>query len=699
MTKRILCSLVSIYILLFSYQVNSAPVSLQTAKTVAENFFKQNSASKNVVAVLKETKRENANSKSFYNVDYFIFDITGDLKGFVIVAGDDIIVPILAYSTEGNFVTPDKSVGVGDWLNDAAMEIADAVKNKIEPNTEIKNQWAAYINGNEYLIGSRTSVSPLILTHWNQSPYYNDLCPFDAGQNELCVTGCVATTMAQIMKYWNYPLHGTGSDSYGSTYGTLSANFSATNYHWENMPFAIGAPNFDIAQLMSQCGISVYMNYSPTGSGAYVIGGHPSAQYSFVNYFGFNSSTIQGVQKSAYTSVAWTNLLKAELNAGRPVEYDGYGPNGGHTWVCDGYDANSLLHMNWGWGGADDGYFNTLNLSAGGTNFNNGQEALIGIQPPSRAHVIAFTSNNYTCPNDTVTLTAIGSGVNSTYFWQPTTGLSCPTCLVTTAHPTVTTTYSITKDSAGVVGNYHLILNVIPAPNLSYSANDPYLCSGESTMLNIAGGNTYQWSPATYLSCTTCQHPIASPDSTITYTVAVTNTNTCVSYASIYLNVSTFPDTPVVTLTGNILSTPYIAGLGYQWYDGNGSVFAATQSSFTPTQTGTYYLVVMNQGTCVATSNSVYVYVNGISSPENNHLLNSFFNGKSITIQASGINLHDAKIVLFNELGQVIEERKHVSLSNSNFEFTDVDELANGIYFISIVNGTAHYISKVEIVR
>src|ERR1035437_3310116 len=228
------------------------------------------------------------------------------------------------------------------------------------------------------------TVAPLVQTTWNQSPNYNAMCPSSS------VTGCVATAMAQIMRFWNCPAVCTGSSSYcdctsggfSNQYGTLSANYGATTYNWSNMPLNVTGANTDVATLNYQCGVSVEMDYSPSGSGAQVIGGNPSAQYSYITYFGYDPNTIQGLDKASYSDAQWIALLKGDLNIGRPIQYIGADPSaGGHTWVCDGYDTNDNFHMNWGWGGADDGYFGINALSAGGYTFSDQNAALIGIQP------------------------------------------------------------------------------------------------------------------------------------------------------------------------------------------------------------------------------------------------------------------------------------------------------------------------------
>ena len=135
------------------------------------------------------------------------------------------------------------------------------------------------------------------------------------------------------------------------------------------------------------CGVSVDMDYSPTGSGALVTGGNPSAEYSYKTYFGYKPNDT-GVNYTSYTVAGWEALLKTELNAGRPVQYMGTDPTqGGHSWVCDGYTTTNTFHMNWGWSGYDDGDYAVTALIADGDDFSEDIGAVIRIQPPVAAAV------------------------------------------------------------------------------------------------------------------------------------------------------------------------------------------------------------------------------------------------------------------------------------------------------------------------
>jgi len=384
---------------LLVHLLQAAAVSNAKAQVIAINFFKVTypaliGHNTNLSAVPKYTQTESDGS-----VDFYVFDIT-PLNGFVIVSADDAVMPVLAYSNESYFNTGFQKTGVANWTKKTGAQVHNTVAQQIPADERINSLWAAYTLGIAPGSDKSTSVGPLLTTIWNQEPYYNEFCPINPADGQYAVTGCVATAMAQIMKYWNYPAQGTGSFSYIDdnahgyqiNAGPLSANFGTTTYQWTQMPTYLTGNNTAVATLMSHCGISVAMDYSDAGSGAWVIqseantaygyAGAPCAENSYITYFSYNPATIQGVFQNNYSASQWTNLMEAEMNAGRVVQYEGFDPSaGGHTWVCDGYDANNNLHMNWGWGGIDNGFFAATNLSAGGYTFSSDDAALIGIEP------------------------------------------------------------------------------------------------------------------------------------------------------------------------------------------------------------------------------------------------------------------------------------------------------------------------------
>ncbi|MCX6226583.1 MAG: thiol protease/hemagglutinin PrtT [Bacteroidia bacterium] len=406
--KRLITLLVLVFIFGLTY---GKRVSEYSAKIVGQTFLTNatNLTAFKTVANLQLVYT--ANSKSIdplapdQPTNFFYVFNTGSI-GFVIVAGDDNATPILGYSHQGTFEPDNLPQNVAKWLEGYKSEIRYIIENNIQATDEISEEWEN-LSKNIYPYTSATGVSgvnPLMQTLWNQAPFYNDLCPDGS------VTGCVATAMAQIMKYWNYPATGSGFHSYNhEAYGTLSANFGSTTYQWSSMPNSVNSSNTAVATLMYQVGVSVDMSYSPEVSGAYVISAQSPvincSEYALKTYFGYKG-TLQGVQRVNYNQAQWISLLKTELNARRPVLYAGFGSGGGHCFVADGFDNNDYIHFNWGWGGYYDGFFqiNALNPSGTGTGggsggYNSGHQAVIGIEPPTENQTYNLALYDYVTPS------------------------------------------------------------------------------------------------------------------------------------------------------------------------------------------------------------------------------------------------------------------------------------------------------------
>ena len=348
---------------------------------------------------------------------FYVFNITGS-HGFIIISADDIIPPVLAYSNESSFSADNIPPNVEAWLKGYEDQISYAIRTNINQVPGVRSLWNSLndgpLPGNQ--LKSAAGVNPLITSKWDQSPFYNDLCPYDNTASKRTPTGCVATAMAMVMKYYKYPTTGIGSYSFSTNnYGTLSANFGATTYKWDSMPNSVTSANSAVATLMYHCGVSVKMGYTASSSSAWILASDNTkcAENALKENFGY-ANTLQGVEKKNYSDTSWINLLKTELNASRPMVYGGEGTGGGHCFVCDGYDNTDKFHFNWGWGGSYDGYFLLTNLVPEGTgtgggsgSYTSGQEAIIGIRKPSssgggnRFFKLALNAP-VTCPADTI---------------------------------------------------------------------------------------------------------------------------------------------------------------------------------------------------------------------------------------------------------------------------------------------------------
>ncbi|MCD6012933.1 MAG: Peptidase family protein [Flavipsychrobacter sp.] len=375
-------------------------VDENTAKMIGCNFLMANGISQvqypsDLVTVYKAT----AKVKGEIITDYYVFNFSNG-TGYVMVSGDDVVEPVLSYSTESAFDINGMAPAAKAWIEGYQNEITYVVENNIPAQEGVAEKWNSYRVPFKGTGAKTTAVTPLITTRWDQGyPYYSH-CP-GSGSSK-AVTGCVATAMAQIMKYWNWPTVGAGYHTYTHpTYGAVSANFGTTAYGWTSMPNTISTTNANVGILNFHCGVAVNMDYSPTESGAYTIQEFspivPCAEYALKTYFRYKS-TLKGISRTAYppfsagySATVWLNYLKAELNAGRPVIYTGRSTAaGGHAWVCDGFNSSDYMHFNFGWGGASDGYYSinninppSLGIGGGGGNFNNMQTIIMGIQPDS----------------------------------------------------------------------------------------------------------------------------------------------------------------------------------------------------------------------------------------------------------------------------------------------------------------------------
>lgn len=397
---------------LFAKQVDQ-----QTAVTVANKFIasKMNGARIDNIKLL--TKQSVQSSTGVALNTYYVFDVNNK-NGFVVVAGDDIVKPILAYSTTQEFqANGDLSPETQYWMGLYEKQISFAIAHNIEATNEAKADWAFYTSTTDGAANKPTNaVSPLLTTTWNQGTYYDIYTP-GTGSTKTPV-GCVATAMAQIMKYWDAPTTGTGSYSYThSTYGALSADFGTTTYQWGLMPNSLSSASSQAAKnavslLGYHCAVAVRMDFAPNGSGSQVLAWSSNsrcAENAFKNNFGYKT-TIDGVYRDDYNDAQWDALLKTELDNARPILYAGFGQVGGHAFVFDGYDENDMFHINWGWGGMSNGYFTVDNLApsalgigGGGGNFNDGQQALIKIEPSQPGgytmNVVLNTSVDVSAPS------------------------------------------------------------------------------------------------------------------------------------------------------------------------------------------------------------------------------------------------------------------------------------------------------------
>ena len=412
---------------MLSMTVLAERVSQEDAALVANNFMNvgntvssvQKAPAKKMVLKKAATASEN---------QYYVYE-NANGEGWVMVAANDVVSPILAYSNTGTFRTDNQPVNVRTWLGKYDKFITKIEADGAAQDEEVAAEWSALKKGVRKAKGDAI-VGPLVKTTWDQDDPYWTLTSNGSGSIGKAYTGCVATAMAQVMNYWQWPKQGTGSHTYqpimqldddGDGYpdrdtiiypGYLTANFDETTYDWDNMlnKYTSSATNDQknaVATLMFHCGVSVEMMYGDDnygGSGAYT-GNYGDwtdptcAQNAFPTYFGYKKDGLVSYMRDGFsyegttyyekwTDEEWTAMVKEELDKKHPIMYGGAGDKGGHSFICDGYDDSNYFHFNWGWSGQNDGYYKLSSLKpgsggagGGGYDFSQDQDVIIGIVP------------------------------------------------------------------------------------------------------------------------------------------------------------------------------------------------------------------------------------------------------------------------------------------------------------------------------
>lgn len=335
---------------------------------------------------------------------YYVFN--NDAGGFVIIAGDDAVTPVLGYTSTGSFDAENLPDGLKDLLKSYERQIA-ALGDSYQANQTATR--AAF-----------TGEKLLNTAKWNQMAPFNKYTPNNY------VTGCVATAGAIVMKHHGYPAKGTGSHSYTWNGKTLTANFEL-GYDWANMPAQYNGNDaaFDgVARLMADLGVAVEMQYNKDGSGAY-IGNLVTA---LQKYYGYSKlSHLMAIEDVG--AEAWNGRLRDEIDANRPVLYAASDPNtgGGHAFVIDGYKDESFS-VNWGWGGYCDGFYKigALNPESEGNptgdKYNVGQSAVFGMEPSGgmeKVSTMGFKKLTNQLQTLNMNITDVKKGQRGTIFSAP----------------------------------------------------------------------------------------------------------------------------------------------------------------------------------------------------------------------------------------------------------------------------------------
>ena len=420
--------IIATVLLLTCLTAAAGPVSSKRAVIVAENFIRFQYGKHGVsidglfsaVEVSAPAGVENIHVVNYlwipnYSSSYLY-------QGYVIVSGDDIADPVLAFSRTALFGTTDICPAMLAHLQGYGRQIEAAKAKGVQPTASVSRKWQL-LETDEWrsLLGKgdiNDDYIPNLLgdMRWGQGQPYNDLCPGGS------VTGCVATAFGMIMNYWDWPEHGWGQHSYNGennpaaypnwTYGELSADFEHTYYDWEHMADYAVINSSDsvkraISTLLFQIGVSLDMHYTPEGSGCWSLPEYAifdtslhleptlGADYRIPKHFGYKYS-YAGMRDSIGNDSLWMQMLYTSLKEGKPIYYAGWakddseaGHSGtsGHGYILDGYfsditDSN-FFHINWGWSGSYNDYFKLDAMKPSSSDFTQWHGAIIGLEPDS----------------------------------------------------------------------------------------------------------------------------------------------------------------------------------------------------------------------------------------------------------------------------------------------------------------------------
>lgn len=375
--------LICVLVLLQSSIVFAGLVTKDDARIVAYNFAKERIINGQSTWDLNTLTITDERTVSENNLPlYYIFSNNG--SGYIIISAEDFFTPVIGYSFLGSLPEAGNNKNFDSFLKSYNDQISWTRSHSGMYDGTYDLIWNTYKNGT-IVDGSNASadVAPMLLVMWNQDSPYNMYCPEDpAGPGGHVYAGCVATAMSMIMYYYRYPVHGTGSHSYYCPgYGTLSVNFGDTYYDWNQMLNSISGSSGEcipaVALLQYHCGVGVDMGYGADASGAY----STDVPYAMKNFFGY-ASAAQDLARSGYTAANWESMVVEQLDAAKPIFYAGQSPDGGHAFVCDGYQvtgSTKTFHFNFGWGGAENGYFTLANPNG----FTSQQHMVRNIYPAS----------------------------------------------------------------------------------------------------------------------------------------------------------------------------------------------------------------------------------------------------------------------------------------------------------------------------
>ncbi|WP_308548293.1 C10 family peptidase [uncultured Parabacteroides sp.] len=394
-------SLFFLFLFLLPFSLAAERINMDKAYVVAKNVLLQTEnslrSSSELVLAYKACSNNGTNLRaSELLVDFYVFNVKAG-NGFVIVAGDDCVSPVLGYSEEGTFDAASMPENLKVWLQGYQEEINFAIQNGGKATEEIRAEWQRALAVSRQTFSGQNLL--LETATWGQDDPYNRMCPTIGGQK--APAGCCATAMAILMKYHRYPEQANATNAVSSYRDIL---VSYRKYDWNSMPNSLNSASEDqknvVAELMWQCGANVKMNYRQTESSAYV----DDVVTALQDVFGYSKQMkhlYQDFVGQKYSWDEWEQMLHNELDNGRPVLYGAetetrQDPFHGiaHSFICDGYDSYGRYHFNWGWNGLHNGFYVLSVLDPKNNNvwggYNRSHEMVMNIMPNKEAenHVL-----------------------------------------------------------------------------------------------------------------------------------------------------------------------------------------------------------------------------------------------------------------------------------------------------------------------
>ena len=379
-----------------SEELEAKPVGLQRARSIALEFYRLQSGengAKSIGDFILVYPDLDQRSKEKQATGCYIFNV-GNEEGFVVVSAEDELRQVLAYSLQGSFEAEGMPENIAAWISGYEAQVLEYQENAGKGLAGQRNP------SGPPAVKSVAIVDPLLENHpdgsilYDQRAPYNDSCPNPENRDSPAVSGCVATAMAMLARYHEWPVRSTGMVDYVNPMSGewIQYPLGQEDYDWDNMLTtyndSIGYTEEEaraVATLVRDMGGAVRMMYGYDLSAAYT----PDVATALVSNMGY-SQRIQVYPRDIYDDAGWTALVQTELEAGRPIYYSGSGMGGGHAFVCDGYDDQGYFHFNWGWSGRGNGWYTLDNLAptdlgtgAGYGEYNNNQMVVVRIMPPA----------------------------------------------------------------------------------------------------------------------------------------------------------------------------------------------------------------------------------------------------------------------------------------------------------------------------